>query len=178
MYARIHVCWATQSCLILCNPVDWSLPGSSVHRSLQARILEWVAFSPPGGLPDPGIEITSPALAGGFFTTDPSRKPILHVFLELSCFFDDPVMLAIWSLVPLPFLNPAWTSGSSRFMYCWSLAWRILSIKYSLCYSLQWWIYPAIHHIRIPQHVMRKDGTTVRRISCLGGRIFHTCPPT
>ena len=30
-------------------------------------------------------------------------------------------MLAIWSLVPLPFLNPAWTSGSSRFMYCWSL---------------------------------------------------------
>ena len=38
MYARIHVCWATQSCLILCNPVDWSLPGSSVHGSLQARI--------------------------------------------------------------------------------------------------------------------------------------------
>ena len=37
-------------------------------------------------------------------------------------------MLAIWSLVPLPFLNPAWTSGSSWFMYCWSLAWRILSI--------------------------------------------------
>ena len=28
-------------------------------------------------------------------------------------------MLAIWSLVPLPFLNPAWTSGSSRFTYCW-----------------------------------------------------------
>ena len=37
-------------------------------------------------------------------------------------------MLAIWSLVPLPFLKPAWTSGSSQFMYCWSLAWRILSI--------------------------------------------------
>ena len=36
-------------------------------------------------------------------------------------------MLAIWSLVPLPFLKPAWTSGSSRFTYCWSLAWRILS---------------------------------------------------
>ena len=37
-------------------------------------------------------------------------------------------MLAIWSLVPLPFLNPAWTSGSSWFMYYWNLAWRILSI--------------------------------------------------
>ena len=29
-------------------------------------------------------------------------------------------MLAIWSLVPLPFLKPAWTSGSSQFTYCWS----------------------------------------------------------
>ena len=37
-------------------------------------------------------------------------------------------MLAIWCLVPLPFLNPAWTSGSLWFMYCWSLAWRISSI--------------------------------------------------
>ena len=37
-------------------------------------------------------------------------------------------MLAIWTLVPLPFLKPAWTSGSSWFTYCWSLAWRILSI--------------------------------------------------
>ena len=36
-------------------------------------------------------------------------------------------MLAIWSLVPLPFLKPAWTSRSSWFTYCWSLAWRILS---------------------------------------------------
>ena len=44
-------------------------------------------------------------------------------------------MLAIWSLVLLPFLNPACTSGSSRFMYCWSLAWRILSIILLACES-------------------------------------------
>ena len=42
-------------------------------------------------------------------------------------------MLAIWSLVPLPFLKPAWTSGSSQFTYCWSLAWRILSITLLAC---------------------------------------------
>ena len=42
-------------------------------------------------------------------------------------------MLAIWSLVPLPFLKPAETSGSSWFMYCWSLAWRILSITLPVC---------------------------------------------
>ena len=41
--------------------------------------------------------------------------------------------LAIWSLVPLPFLNSTWTSGSSQFMYCWSLAWRILSITLLVC---------------------------------------------
>ena len=42
-------------------------------------------------------------------------------------------MLAIWSLVPLPFLKPAWTSGSSRFTHCWNLTWRILSITLLAC---------------------------------------------
>ena len=42
-------------------------------------------------------------------------------------------MLAIWSLVPLSFLNPAWTSGSSQFTYFWSLAWTILSISLLGC---------------------------------------------
>ena len=42
-------------------------------------------------------------------------------------------MLAIWSLVCLPFLKPAWTSGSSWFTYCWSLAWRILNITSVCC---------------------------------------------
>ena len=34
-----------QSCLTLCDPVDCSPPGSSIHGILQARILEWVAIS-------------------------------------------------------------------------------------------------------------------------------------
>ena len=51
---------------------------------------------------------------------------------------DSHCMLAVWSVVPLPFLKPAWTSGRSRFTYCWSLAWRILSIilLVQLCSSL------------------------------------------
>ena len=47
---------------IHCNHVDWSLPGSSAHGLLQARILKWVAIPFPGDLPDPGIEPRSPAL--------------------------------------------------------------------------------------------------------------------
>ena len=42
-------------------------------------------------------------------------------------------LLAIWSLVPLPFPNAPRTSGSSQFTYCWSLAWRILSITLLVC---------------------------------------------
>ena len=34
-----------QSCLTLCDPMDYSLPGSSVHGIFQARVLEWVAIS-------------------------------------------------------------------------------------------------------------------------------------
>ena len=50
-------------------------------------------------------------------------------------------MLAIWSLVPLPFLNPAWTTGSSWFTYCRTLVWRILSIALLVCEmsAIVWW---------------------------------------
>ena len=36
-------------------------------------------FPPPGDLPDPGIESTTPELAGGFFTSEPPGKPILYL---------------------------------------------------------------------------------------------------
>ena len=35
----------TQLCLTVCNPMDCSLPGSSIHGIFQARVLEWVAIS-------------------------------------------------------------------------------------------------------------------------------------
>ena len=38
-------------------------------------------------------------------------KAEIDVFPELSCFFYDPTDVVMWSLVPLPFLNPTWTSG-------------------------------------------------------------------
>ena len=56
-------------------------------------------------------------------------------------------MLAIWSLVPLPFLNPAWPSGSSWFTYCWSLAWRILISSLSLRSSLSAAAFVQTFHI-------------------------------
>ena len=66
-----------QSNLTLCDPMDCSLPGSSVHDIFQVRILEWLPFPIPRDLPDLGIEplsFASPALAGEFFTTVPPGK--------------------------------------------------------------------------------------------------------
>ena len=58
---------------LVCNPTDYSPPGSSVQGMLQARILNWVFHALlPGDLHDPGIENTSLtplAWAGRFFTT-------------------------------------------------------------------------------------------------------------
>ena len=51
-----------QLCPTLCNPMDCSLPGSSVHGIFQAIVLEWIAISFTMDLPDPGIEPWSPAL--------------------------------------------------------------------------------------------------------------------
>ena len=44
-YGKVLV---AQSCVTLCNPMDCSPPGSSVHGIVQARILEWVPFPSPG----------------------------------------------------------------------------------------------------------------------------------
>ena len=65
-----------QSCPTLCNPVDCSPPGSSVHGILQARILEWVAISFSRGSSDPGVEPGSPTLEAHALTSKPPGKTV------------------------------------------------------------------------------------------------------
>ena len=69
-----------QSCPSLCDPMDYSPPGSSVHGIFQSRILKWVAISYSRGSSLSGDQaqtsLGSPELAGGFFTTMPPGKPI------------------------------------------------------------------------------------------------------
>ena len=63
----LECCEVVQSRLTLCDPMDCSPPGSSVHGAFQARMLEGLPFPTPGDLPDPGVEpmsLASPALAG------------------------------------------------------------------------------------------------------------------
>ena len=73
--SALYCAQSLQSCLTLCDPMDCSPPGSSVHEILQARTLEWIAMLPPEALPNQGIEpasLMSLALASGFFTTSPT----------------------------------------------------------------------------------------------------------
>ena len=58
------------SCLKLCDLMDCSPPGFSVHGILQVRILEWVAMSSSRDVPDPGIEPGSPALQADSLPTE------------------------------------------------------------------------------------------------------------
>ena len=67
-------CLVAELYLTLCDHMDCSPPGSSVHGISQARTLQWVAVS-SGDLPSPGIESLSPGLAGAFFPTEPPGKP-------------------------------------------------------------------------------------------------------
>ena len=69
-----------QSCPTLCDPMDCSLPGSSAHGTLQARILEWGDIPSSRGSSRPRGQTHSShgsCTAGGFFISEPVRKPLL-----------------------------------------------------------------------------------------------------
>ena len=72
---------AAQSCLTLCDPTDCSPSGSSVHGIILARILEWVAISFAGDLPNPGIEPKSPTLKADSLLSEPPGKSIFSTFI-------------------------------------------------------------------------------------------------
>ena len=99
--ARVCVCTQQlQLCLTLCDPMDYSLPSSSVHGIFQSGL----SCPPPGDLPSPGIELTSPtspALAGGFFTTAPHEKPFIPVVI----YDKTMLMFSLWSLIGI---NECW----------------------------------------------------------------------
>ena len=68
--------------LTLCDPLDYSPPGSSVHEFSRQAYWSGLPFLTPGDLPDPGIEpmsLVSPALAGGFLSIVPPGKSSMDI---------------------------------------------------------------------------------------------------
>ena len=67
-----------QSCPTLCDPLDCSLPGFSIHEVFQARVLEWAAIPSPGDLHHPGIQPRSLALQAGSLLSEPPGKDYMR----------------------------------------------------------------------------------------------------
>ena len=86
-----------------CDPMDCGPPGSSVHGISQARILEWVAISSPGDLPDPGIKLISPALQADSLSLNTREAPyqsLTHLLRPISF-----ILSSLWSLSTLPYAH-------------------------------------------------------------------------
>ena len=64
----------------------------------------------------------------GFSIVNETEVDVFFLNIYFLVFSITRWMLSIWFLVPLLFLNPACTSESSWFTYCWSLAWGIVSL--------------------------------------------------
>jgi len=97
-----YVCACTQLRLSLCNAMNCSPLGSSVHGILQAKILEWVAIPFSRGSYWPRAITHISCVAGGFFTTVPPGKPSphLHTGVQWSTPLTTPVFRYIFLVQP------------------------------------------------------------------------------
>ena len=74
----------TQSCPTLCDPVDYSLPGSSIHGIFQARMLEWVAISFSRRSSQPRDWSPVSCIAGRHFTLWASREVLYGAWRRIN----------------------------------------------------------------------------------------------
>ena len=72
-----------QSCPTLCDPMDCSLPRSSVHGTLQAWILEWVVIPFFKGASQPRDRTQSPALQVDYLSSKLTRKAYVHTYIYI-----------------------------------------------------------------------------------------------
>ena len=81
IYLTLLTKWSevAQSCPTLCNPMDCSLPGSSIHRIFQARVLEWVAISFSRGSSWPRDRTWVSRIVGRCFTIWATRGSPVHL---------------------------------------------------------------------------------------------------
>ena len=69
------LCLVIQSCLFLCDPMDYNLPGFFVHGNSSGKNTGGLACPSPGDLPNPGIEPRSSALQVDSLPSEPPGKP-------------------------------------------------------------------------------------------------------
>ena len=77
----ICCCLVAKSCLTLCDPVNWSPPGSSVHGSFQLRILEWAAISSSKRSSWPKDWTCGSCIEVDLLTAGPQGEPLYNMIL-------------------------------------------------------------------------------------------------
>ena len=97
-----RMCIHAQSCPVLCDPMDCSPPGSSVHGLLQARIPEWAAMPSSRGSSQPRDQTQVSCTGKWIFTTEPPGSPVAAtvirnyrmLILNMFPWIPDPVILS------------------------------------------------------------------------------------
>ena len=115
-FLSLSVCLVTQSCLSLCNPMNCSPPGSSVHGILQARILEWAAISFSRGSFQPRDQTCISCIGRWILCHWATREACLYIYAFhfisfISCVFLNSLFqrwreVLFLKFLPLPILLP------------------------------------------------------------------------
>ena len=120
-WSVLKICVHAKLCPTLCNPMDCSLPGSSIHGILQARMLERVTLPSSRRYSQPRIEptsLTSPALAGRFFTTNATWETPRYIF---SLFRNPLMVIFIIYIYTLRFCSGSQPKNIFIFYWLWLL---------------------------------------------------------
>ena len=133
----------SQSCLTLCDPMDCSPPGSSVHGILQARILEWVAISFSRGSSWSRNWTWVSCIAGRLFTDWATRKTYncsAVTLFKSTIKWSRKIILALWVWGSLVHWTKAsilnWCQGGRANSQWMSTAWVVYLTKMSCCCSV------------------------------------------
>ena len=156
----VCACLVAQLCLTLCNPVDYSPPGFSVHGILQVRILEWIAISFSRG----SSWLREWTLVCRFFITEPppvsSNGTILHTQVPIQK-WGHP-----WSLLPLIYSLILYVQSVLSCPFCWThVPWiyppLVISLHCIEASHMQWSdLYPPFPDSS-PQYLLLLIGGTI-----------------
>ena len=157
MCMRACVC-EVASVVSLSDPVDHSLPGSSVQGILQARIWSGLPCPPQRDLPDPGSDCTSlmsPTLAGRFFTTSATWEAPECVYWQFIFIYRHHVMFMtklgfmLLSLVLLLNISRNWVLMSVYYFITWRyciltfLLWFEIYVLFIFPVRWLWYLFSA-----------------------------------
>ena len=100
-----------QSCPTLCNPMDCSLSGFSVHGIFQARVLKWIVISFSKGSSRPRNRTLVSCIAGRRFTvwaTREAHSAIIFMYMRSSSFrtFSQGKVVSVFYTILIPMFNP------------------------------------------------------------------------